>query len=308
MATSWPAGLQPVLVHLSKNDKGKFSFNPLSVNLMVEVFKVVFALVVLLILVRNSSSKCSSSSTPWRSRQQRSRWTAAGQQAVCTADCGRGQTALVVDTAAATVPDAFTGRPCFSRCLHTQGTGRPGPPMYRSLRSFIADARHNWLLAVPAGLYAINNYLKFAMQVSILRSLACTDCFACSAYLRSIQATLSTPLLQYTDTALLHTRSGARPPSRLVLCHLYCTAAVLQAHHHKDAGQPQDLHDCCADAHSDAQTLQHTAVRGALPAGGRCGAAHKAGKLPQQQLAAAAADRAAAVVGAAGSGPLLHDC
>lgn len=43
--------------------------------------------------------------------------------------------------------------------------------MYRSLRSFIADARHNWLLAVPAGLYAINNYLKFAMQViSIPRS------------------------------------------------------------------------------------------------------------------------------------------
>eukprot|EP00882_Tetradesmus_deserticola_P013170 GHRQ01013966.1.p1 GENE.GHRQ01013966.1~~GHRQ01013966.1.p1 ORF type:complete len:273 (+),score=103.32 GHRQ01013966.1:1003-1821(+) len=45
------------------------------------------------------------------------------------------------------------------------GTGRPGPPMYRSVRSFIADARHNWLLALPAGLYAINNYLKFAMQL-----------------------------------------------------------------------------------------------------------------------------------------------
>lgn len=37
--------------------------------------------------------------------------------------------------------------------------------MYRSVRSFIADARHNWLLAVPAGLYAVNNYLKFAMQL-----------------------------------------------------------------------------------------------------------------------------------------------
>lgn len=46
-----------------------------------------------------------------------------------------------------------------------QGTGRSGAPMYRSIRSFIADARHNWLLAVPAGLYAINNYLKFAMQL-----------------------------------------------------------------------------------------------------------------------------------------------
>ena len=37
--------------------------------------------------------------------------------------------------------------------------------MYRSLRSFLVDAHHNWLLAVPALLYAINNYLKFAMQL-----------------------------------------------------------------------------------------------------------------------------------------------
>jgi hypothetical protein len=29
----------------------------------------------------------------------------------------------------------------------------------------VRDARHNQLLAVPAGLYAINNYLKFAMQL-----------------------------------------------------------------------------------------------------------------------------------------------
>jgi hypothetical protein len=37
--------------------------------------------------------------------------------------------------------------------------------MYRSIRSFIVDAHHNRLLAVPAILYAINNYLKFSMQV-----------------------------------------------------------------------------------------------------------------------------------------------
>ena len=37
--------------------------------------------------------------------------------------------------------------------------------MYRSLRSFVRDAQHNRLLAVPAGLYAVNNYLKFAMQL-----------------------------------------------------------------------------------------------------------------------------------------------
>jgi hypothetical protein len=32
--------------------------------------------------------------------------------------------------------------------------------MYRSVRSFIADARHNKLLAAPAAFYAVNNYLK----------------------------------------------------------------------------------------------------------------------------------------------------
>lgn len=37
--------------------------------------------------------------------------------------------------------------------------------MYRSLRSFISDAKHNILLMVPAGLYALNNYLKFLMQL-----------------------------------------------------------------------------------------------------------------------------------------------
>ena len=45
-------GLQPVLVHLSKNKQGKFNFNPVSVNLLVELAKTVFALVVLLMLVR----------------------------------------------------------------------------------------------------------------------------------------------------------------------------------------------------------------------------------------------------------------
>jgi hypothetical protein len=58
-----------VLVHLSKNDKGQFSFNPISVNLMTEVFKVVFALVVLLILV---SSSCSSRNCSLRSRSSHS--------------------------------------------------------------------------------------------------------------------------------------------------------------------------------------------------------------------------------------------
>lgn len=88
-------GMQPILVHMSKNAEGKFSYNPVSVNFLTEVCKVLFALVVLLFV----------------------------------------------------------------------GTGRPGTPMYRSLISFIRDAHHNRLLAIPASLYAINNYLKFVMQL-----------------------------------------------------------------------------------------------------------------------------------------------
>jgi hypothetical protein len=84
-----------VLVHMAKDADGTFGFSPVSVNLLVELVKTVFALGTLLIY----------------------------------------------------------------------GTGRPGPPLYRSIRSFAADASHNRLLAVPAALYAVNNYLKFVMQL-----------------------------------------------------------------------------------------------------------------------------------------------
>ncbi|KAF8068383.1 CMP-sialic acid transporter 2 [Scenedesmus sp. PABB004] len=123
-------GLQPVLVHLSKNESGKFSFNPISVNLMTEIFKVASALGVLLVLVRGTARGAGAAGGAAHSAQRR--------------------------RAPRTPP---------RRRAAPQGTGRPGPPMYRSLRAFVADARHNWLLAVPAGLYAVNNYLKFAMQL-----------------------------------------------------------------------------------------------------------------------------------------------
>ena len=88
-------GLQPVLVHLSKNEGGTYSFEPSSVNLITELTKASLALMALI---------------------------------------------------------AF-------------GTGRPGTPMYLSPVSFIADARHNRLLIVPAFLYACNNNLRFVMQL-----------------------------------------------------------------------------------------------------------------------------------------------
>jgi hypothetical protein len=54
---------------------------------------------------------------------------------------------------------------CSSAAGVVQGTGRPGPSLFTSIRAFLRDGQNNRLLAVPAFLYAINNYLKFAMQL-----------------------------------------------------------------------------------------------------------------------------------------------
>ena len=88
-------GLAPVLVHMAKDDTGKFPFSPVSVNMLVEIVKTVFALGTLIVY----------------------------------------------------------------------GSGRPGPPLYKSIKAFYKDAYHNRLLAIPALLYAINNYVKFVMQL-----------------------------------------------------------------------------------------------------------------------------------------------
>ena len=43
--------MQPVLVHLSKNKEGTYSFDPVSVNFMTEILKTVFAVITLFIFV-----------------------------------------------------------------------------------------------------------------------------------------------------------------------------------------------------------------------------------------------------------------
>ena len=45
-------GLAPVLVHMSKGPDGAFPFHPVSINLLVEATKTVFATVVIAIYVR----------------------------------------------------------------------------------------------------------------------------------------------------------------------------------------------------------------------------------------------------------------
>ena len=51
-------GLAPVLVHMSKGPDGKFPFHPVSINLLVEVAKTFFAVVVIMIYVSPLSCPC----------------------------------------------------------------------------------------------------------------------------------------------------------------------------------------------------------------------------------------------------------
>ncbi|AQK98947.1 CMP-sialic acid transporter 3 [Zea mays] len=89
------AGLQPILVYISKVD-GKFKFSPISVNFLTEITKIMFTIVMLFIQARRLK-----------------------------------------------VGD----KPLFTVSI------------------FMQAARNNVLLSVPAFLYAINNYLKFIMQL-----------------------------------------------------------------------------------------------------------------------------------------------
>ncbi|WVZ67820.1 hypothetical protein U9M48_016849 [Paspalum notatum var. saurae] len=89
------AGLQPILVYMSKVD-GKFKFSPVSVNFLTEITKIIFAIVMLFIQARRLNV---------------------------------------------------------------------GDKPFLTVSTFIQAARNNVLLAVPAFLYAINNYLKFIMQL-----------------------------------------------------------------------------------------------------------------------------------------------
>jgi hypothetical protein len=77
-------GLQPVLVHLSKNKSGKFSFNPVSVNLLTELAKTTFAFCVLLALVSRRVAVVFGRSQ-WRLRTPR----AANARIACEEGLGR---------------------------------------------------------------------------------------------------------------------------------------------------------------------------------------------------------------------------
>lgn len=41
-------GIQPILVHMSKDENGRFKYSPVSVNFLTEVVKCIFAIALLL--------------------------------------------------------------------------------------------------------------------------------------------------------------------------------------------------------------------------------------------------------------------
>ena len=72
-------------------------------------------------------------------------------------------------------------------CAMLQSKGKARLPGFKSLRLFLRQCHHNRLLAVPAGLYSVNNYLKFAMQLyfkpttaKMLSNLKVRTCFSSS--------------------------------------------------------------------------------------------------------------------------------
>ncbi|PPD72843.1 hypothetical protein GOBAR_DD30257 [Gossypium barbadense] len=120
-------GFQPILVYMSKVDGG-FKFSPISVNFLTEVAKVIFAITMLLFQV--DLDLFSILDNLELSRTERS-------------------AALVLEIRG--IAKARHKKVCEKSLL--------------SISSLVQAARNNVLLAVPALLYAINNYLKFIMQL-----------------------------------------------------------------------------------------------------------------------------------------------
>ncbi|KAE8680974.1 CMP-sialic acid transporter 2 [Hibiscus syriacus] len=136
-------GFQPILVYISKVNGG-FEFSPISVNFLTELAKVIFAIIMLLFQARNKKvgekSLLSISSLVQAMILSGMLNCETGQEADLTmyALCKFGQTR------------------CYAICNFNETN---------VWCHFDQAARNNALLAVSTLLYAINNYLKFIMQL-----------------------------------------------------------------------------------------------------------------------------------------------
>ncbi|KAF9677001.1 hypothetical protein SADUNF_Sadunf08G0061900 [Salix dunnii] len=140
-------GLQPILVYMSK-ENGKFEFSPIIVNFLTEIAKVFFAICMLLIQ--------DSELTLWKNGKGHIINLSSGKTVLEEGtDIGKGY----LDNNA---------RKAFIQKLGTSIEARQkkvGEKSLLSFSSFVQASRNNVIFAVPAFLYAINNYLKFIMQL-----------------------------------------------------------------------------------------------------------------------------------------------
>ena len=130
--------------------------SPIAVNLLVELFKTLFALGTLVAYVGAGQAMC-----VWPGLTEPTavcpQFAVLQPRARVAASCHDARTRLccaVLCCAVLSYPPPCPTPRWLLHCL-LQGTGRPGPPMYASLTSFVRDARHNRILAIPAGLYAV---------------------------------------------------------------------------------------------------------------------------------------------------------
>ncbi|KAM7487030.1 hypothetical protein LguiA_003039 [Lonicera macranthoides] len=192
-------GLQPILVFMSKVD-GNFKFSPISVNFLTEIAKVLFAIVMLLIQARHQKVgekpllsistfvqtcfKMPNASSPSKVKDRHSskysvafaynydpyRFNVISSQR-CLGTFRHTKDLLArpnmdVDCSSKLGYDIFV----FDDMMFSFGIFSAsivlcaGLEFDRYFGNFIPAARSNVLLAVPAFLYAINNYLKFIMQ------------------------------------------------------------------------------------------------------------------------------------------------
>ncbi|KAB5544435.1 hypothetical protein DKX38_012547 [Salix brachista] len=140
-------GLQPILVYMSKED-GRFEFSPISVNFLTETAKVFFAITMLLI--------------------QDSELTLRKNGKGHIINLSSGKTISEEGTDIGKRYLDSNARKAFIQKLGTSIEARQkkvGEKSLLSVSSFVQAARNNVIFAVPAFLYAINNYLKFIMQL-----------------------------------------------------------------------------------------------------------------------------------------------
>ncbi|CAK9170227.1 unnamed protein product [Ilex paraguariensis] len=149
-------GLQPILVFMSKVD-GNFKFSPVSVNFLTEGAKVLFAVVMLLIQARRQKV----GEKPFSQFRHLCRLLDAKE--IYLLDCCKPKLNITsgIHIGSLLVPairqPLIRTHPGFASSDLDPSCPRP---------EFLhTAARSNVLLAVPAFLYAINNYLKFVMQL-----------------------------------------------------------------------------------------------------------------------------------------------